>query len=339
MPRRGNSKGNRSTANRVSTTTTVAKQKRRAAIKRARLPVPGVTFRENLNTHTPQKKMMANSNTVREIVCAITDPFCAKAKNAKWPDGMGGETMSMQIRTHVTFGALTAFTGNVCFFTPSLPFGALFAGAYTTSYNMNTTINDTQANSGFNTWAQTYRIVSAGVIVRNLLPALTAQGYVIISRMNQNPAVAGTGFVAGGTYGSDVSTHPITAGMEIPVISQSTGMASRMFQPLNANTAFNTGWDFIRIELVGPATGAATVDLEFVYNVEFTLPSAMANLHGFVVPTIPNAPHAITASGKLSSLVTSTAATSVESLSKMFLSKAAIAIEDVVGGGLALFGI
>jgi hypothetical protein len=336
------SRGNRSTANRASTTTTVVKRKRSAAIQRARLPTQGVNFREQHNTPVRIPKMSLHPNAIKEAVCSITNPFCAAAKNSKWPDGLGGETMTMQIRSHLPGAPILISGEGIMFVTPSLPYGLLYASGYTApNFTLAATYSDVTAGSNFATYAKSYRVVSAGIIIRNVLPALTAQGYMIVSRLTNMPVV-GASFAQGTTVGSDVATHPIVAGMEVPIIFNPTGMTARGFQTQQTNVLYNTGWDCIRIELVSvPVTPSAVtvIDVEFVFNVEFTLPDGQVALHSFVQPRVPNAPHAITASGKLSGLITSTAATSVESLGKMFLDKAAISIAEVMEGGLSLFAL
>jgi len=140
-------------------------------------------------------------------------------------------------------------------------------------------------------YAKEYRIVTAGLIIRNVSPALSASGYIIINRLPTMPAVSSVN-AQGNVYGVQSSTFPITAGMEIPVVFRPQGMEARSFDPLQTtNTAFpNEGWDTISIEMVGGPTSGAVLDIEFIYNVEFNLTVANQGLQQFLPTTAPSSP-------------------------------------------------
>jgi len=277
--------------------------------------------------------------SIHESVCQITDPFCAKAKGSKWPDGLGGCTMAMQLRAHVPYSSLSN-GGRLVYASASLPYGILDSDVYGSGYyTQNATYSSSTLGNSFTTYAATYRIVSWGIIVRNMLPALTSSGYVMISRITTMPAISSTES-PGVVFGSEVSTHPLYAGSELVIIGRPIGTEARKFVPLSTTTTINTGWDVIKIEVVGaPASTTGVIDLEFIYNVEFTLPDAQLTLHQFVKVERPNAPKAIEASNLILNRIADVSNKGIESFGKSVLNAAETAVEDLLSSAVGFLGL
>lgn len=280
----------------------------------------------------PQKVANNTSGSMRAAcsrLCAITDPFCSQAKNAKWPDGLGGQTLTMQTRRHI---ALPTFTsgGNVAYFGGSLPFAGLVAATYAAGiYTLNGTQHNVTLGSNFSTYAAQYRIVTSGIIIRNMLPALSASGYVMVSRLTVFPAV-NSAVTEGIVEGTDIQTFPISSGMELALALKPVGMMSRSFANENTNTTSSSGWDVIKIELVGcPASVTNAIDIEVVNNVEFTIELSQSGLHSLVTTSAPHAPHLTTASSRLMDVVGHFAVQGVEKLSTLFMGKATEALASL----------
>lgn len=183
--------------------------------------------------------------------------------------------------------------------------------------------------SNFSTYAAQYRIVTSGIIIRNMLPALSASGYVIVSRLTVFPAVSSV-ITEGLMEGTDIQTFPITSGMELALALKPIGMMSRSFNSENTATTTISGWDVIKVEVVGcPAGINNAIDIEIVNNVEFTIESAQAGLHALVVTSAPHAPHLTTASSRLMDVVGHFAIQGVEKLSTLFMGKATEALASL----------
>lgn len=274
-----------------------------------------------------------------EAVCAITDPFCPRAKNAKWPDGMGGNTLTMQSRIHRNIGTL-ANGGRLCYAGASLPFSFLQSTSTSAgNYTMTNLYEDMTVGSNFSSYVDTYRVVTWGVIIRNVLPALTASGYVTISRMTVMPPESSV-IAEGQVVGGQVETHPLCAGSEIYIIGKPQGTGARAFNTKNTTTTTDVGWEVLKIEISGgPTSAGSVIDLEFVYNVEFTLPLAQSALHGFTTPVAPVAPKAIEASQLVHSRANTIVAGGLEKVTGMVTKHAATAAEDILAGALGWLGL
>jgi hypothetical protein len=241
-------------------------------------------------TSNTMSNSIKSSKAVHEMVCSVTDPFCYKARLAKWPDGQGGGTLAMQIRGRAPLLNLGTAGGNLIQFAGMLPYAYFNAASFATStYTMSSTWF-TVAAPDFAVYASTYRIVTWGIIIRNVQPANTASGTVIIRKLTR-PADTGTTQPQGSMYGSEVTEVPIYPGMETSVVAKPSGNVSRNFASQNVpnGSTTNTGWDFIQVEVLNNSGAAATIvlDVEYVYNVEVTLFSTYQSMHEFIPPSAP----------------------------------------------------
>lgn len=296
------------------------------SVSMPRKPVPG------------PMRTLHGKTAISEAVCAITDPFCPRAKNAKWPDGMGGNTMTMQIRYHRIVNSF-GYGGTLSYCSAQLPYAYLPYGTYASpNFTMNTAYDNVTAGTNFTTYADTYRVVTWGVIIRNLQPALSASGYVTISRITTMPA-EGTVIPAGQVNGAQVETHPIFAGQEVHIIGKTQGTSSRVFTPQNTTTTTTTGWEIIKIETSGVPLNSPILDIEFVYNVEFTLPESQTALHQFVQPVVPAAPKAIEAANVVHSRINSVVAGGVDKVGTLVMKSAGNVVEDILAGALGWLGL
>lgn len=313
------------------------KGRRRRGRKNGPRPVKPSTNPQRVVVKAPSMKAAPSQSKVsmREAVCKITDPFCVAAKNAKWPDGQGGGTMTMQIRWHATKAANATTNGYLFHIGASLPFAVLdIASATMTDYTCGAAYIDDTGSSNFKTYANTYRVVTWGIIIRNLLPALTCSGYVTVSRLTKMPAL-GTVVPVNTLYGSEVQSFPMEAGMEVTVVGKPAGSIARSFQPQNANNTLTLGWDVMRVEFVGlGSTTAQCFDIEFFYNVEFTLADTQTALHQFVTPVIPIAPKAINAANTVSSRVSTIVSGGIDVIGNKIMNAAGAAIEDIFSDAL-----
>jgi len=184
---------------------------------------------------------------------------------------------------------------------------------------MNAFYSTVPGNSIVNNYAYTIRFVTAGIIVRSILPALTAQGYLIINRISQMPAAGGV-MNSGSVFGVQTATHALVSGLEVPILFRPLGSASRAFVPFGQSNAVtpNFGFDVITLEVIGgPVTaGINMLDIEFVYNVEFTLTPANEGIQQFLPVSAPSNPIMVNVANKASEALGDLTYTSVQSFGK-----------------------
>jgi hypothetical protein len=287
---------------------------------------PAMSMQTNVVSKTNAKTLKGR---LHEQVCSVTDPFCKGARMSKWPDGNNGASLAYQIRGHYPITNITAAAGNLVYVSGSLPYSFLVATSYAAgSYTMNSAFSTPSGSAPFISYAGTYRVTSYGIVIRNLLPAQTAQGYVTISKQGVMPST-GAVIASGDLFGSEVETHPLSAGFEVSVIGKPQAQA-RLFLNQDTTTTKNLGWDIIKVEIAGSVASATqTVDIEFFYNVEFTLNATNVGLHQFIPPapvTSTKLAEAADATiGKLGSIATG----GVEVVGSKVLSAVSTAVENI----------
>jgi hypothetical protein len=243
-------------------------------------------------------------------VCSVTNPFCSGAKAAGLPDGKNANTLRMQIRCHVpvTAGkqvldnstAITGVTtGNFVYINPSLVYAiyganALATGNYTLTYGAalpGNAIITTAANKITN-----YRVVSAGVIIRNTSNVTNSSGYLLLGVHHCDANVAGATVASGTMNYAEVQTVPLYAGMEHCWVSKPCGSSFAEFIdiPAGGSTAFNPHWTSLAIEMVGGVANTTAIDLELFFNVEVQMGGDGA-LQPFACRAIPHNPVALQA--------------------------------------------
>lgn len=287
---------------------------RQQSTSRAGVP-PGY---RNSQSRVPQTTLL-RQNAI-EKVCAVTDPFCYQAKGSKWPDGNGSSSLPFQLRGHFQYNTLAS--GNSIFYiTPSLNYSLLGAVSYSgPNYTMATSlINNPGMPTGVLNLISEYRIVTAGVVLRNLPSAMNTSGFITITRMSSQPN-AGATVPSGGVYGVQSVTHPLQAGMEVPVIFRSLGNVARDFLPTTlvsgSNPSQSAGWDTIQVEILGGLASTATLDIEFVYNVEIQLTTANEFIQSIVPVTAPSSPTIVKMADKAAIPLADLAHKSVQSFGK-----------------------
>jgi hypothetical protein len=261
---------------------------------------------------------MAKGNLV-ESICAVTDPFCQMAKGAKWPDGLSEGSLPAQIRGHLPLASL-GNGGNLIFLFPAVSTGYLPALSHGVGYLMASSYALAPGNTVVAPYAQNYRIVSAGVIIRNVCPALNTGGYMILTRLATVPAVSTT-IADGNVYGVETATHALCAGMEVPVTFRPLGSSSRAFSPIAGGAVYPaSGFDCVSVELVGCPNTTTMIDIEFVFNVEFTLTEANIGLQQFLPVVAPENPMMVKIANQASTTLSSLAHTGVEAFGRAAVS-------------------
>lgn len=320
MPRKRQNKQNKKKKN----PTTKQKLKKTQQDVRNRAPYTAGSATTRRST-MPTKGMGQLAKSVHEQVCAVTDPFCYKARCAKWPDGQGAGTVAFQIRGRTTLGNVLAVytTGNMIQFTGDLPYSNLTpTSATSTTFTMATNYNITAGTVDFVQYAAKYRIVSWGIIIRNVLPANSAQGTVIVRKISSQ-ATPTQVINNASMYGSEVTEVPLYPGMECTVIAKTAGNTGRAFVAQNTNSTIVNGsnWDTIQVEILNGPTLPTCLDIEYVYNVEFQLTTGNLGLHQFVPPSAPSVPKIMAASTAVTNKATTIVEGGVKAIGQHVLSQ------------------
>jgi hypothetical protein len=264
------------------------------------------------------------ARTMTSQLCAITDPFCNHAQAVRWPDGNGNGTIPVTFRSHQ---AITAFAngGALVYSNPTgFPYSLYTASSYSAgSYTVSTT--GSSVSGPFDVYAafSTFRVVSAGIIIRNLATVMNTSGYLIISRPTSLNVLGGSEVTGNSMLFKNI-TIPISPGMEIPLIHCPVGNESRNFIAFPAAATTNivdAAWDGIRIELVGCGVSSIAIDIEFVYRLELVPKqvvgaSAVTLLSQTAPATTKSQPLLTTAANTVRQSLTNTIHQSVDSFSK-----------------------
>jgi len=258
----------------------MAKNKRNQTAKRKAVrPVKAQVLANNVSPRPIKRRSNRAKRVLRSgpkragdvhirSVCSVTDPFCPAAKNSKWPDGTGGNTLTEQIRGNLTLVTQGANGNNMYCFTPTAPYGYL-AGATSTA----TTVTMAAASVLYKTaplvatYGSNYRVVSFGVIVRCVASATAAAGIVTLGT-GPAPAVGGT-YTLGEELYQETVIKAIQPGMEISMISTPKGTGARDFQAQSTTTAFTSDWSTLWVEITGAANSASLLNAEWFLNIEF----------------------------------------------------------------------
>jgi hypothetical protein len=243
----------------------------------------------NFTSKVP-KAMTLNVSSAVEAVCSMTDPFCNTAKGSKWMDGAGLSCLPAQVRGHLPYGT-NSYGGNIVYINPGMDYTYIYpGGATSTTYTLANYWSGTPGGANVSQYSSECRLVSAGIIVRNVAPALTTCGYLIINRLSDAPLINAT-VPVGNVYGIRSATHPICAGMEIPLVFLPQGSAARSFKINSIDSVPpSIDWDTISLEIVGAPALAVVLDIEIVYNFEFKLTNTNVGISQFIPAASPNNP-------------------------------------------------
>jgi hypothetical protein len=205
-------------------------------------------------------------------VCAYTNPFCAAATNARWPDGMGTRTMSATVRGVVMFNSDAE--GEL---------GFAIRPAYTYNYISGTVANTTLTTGG--TWGevntaitvQQYRVTSCGVRISSNMPALTETGQIFIASTNQ-VAINTAYNVASPTPFTELYMGSLKGAVVHEWVAKPIGPRSRMLVDTNLigadTSAVDSGWSEMLCVCNGlPVSVTGAVRMEFILNIEYTTPA------------------------------------------------------------------
>jgi hypothetical protein len=188
----------------------------------------------------------------------------------KWPDGQNANSIGYQFRQHVAYGGVSTgtFFGALTRFDAGAPYGynnAAYAAGIWTPAGSNSPYSP---SSLFTTYAQAYRIVSFGVIIRCVSSTSDSAGYLILGTSDES-TVTQTQPVQSISY-AETETVPIVSGLEVAWISHPIGNNAREFRVANTSTTSAIDWTSLSIELVA-AKSTTVIDVEVFLNVEFTL--------------------------------------------------------------------
>lgn len=217
-------------------------------------------------------------------ICGLTDPFCAAAVGAKWPDGGAARTSTFQLRC-VQQIASGDNGGSAFVFSPGTwpyVYGSVVNNAGAGTFNTPTLVpvND---DATIAPQVKGVRLVTAGCRFFCTLSANNASGLIYGGDVDGMPAV-GTAIGFGATLGSDFIAAPAAAGRELTWIARAVGSTAHDFYvPSTGGTAYATSSNDISIlvgELYqGSTNSASALAVEMYANYEFVWQSTQRYLN------------------------------------------------------------
>ena len=211
--------------------------------------------------------------TIQNKICSLIDPFCHHAKGAKILDGNSAGSVPLQSRATFSVPIDASGNGLVYIGNGSFPYNKLSVGSSTATDYTTATVFTSVVDANVTAATDQYRIVSAGVSVRNNLSANNSQGQLTISRVTQFPAL-NSAVPVGVIEGIETIATALYPGAEIQCIGRNRGIGALDFWSKTADTGAMSvapNHDVFKIEVNGaiPATKAIVVDV--VMNLEIAL--------------------------------------------------------------------
>lgn len=200
----------------------------------------------------------------------MCNPFNPRlSTGCRYPDGNAGFTVTSQVRGIYPFPVTTASGAAWACFVANYPYnfvtGTLSAGTWTTG---------TAASAFTNAFTTTlaaspneFRVVCAGIILRNTQSAMNAQGTVLISKIPQGISPGGGTWTSGSLFGDSIM-KPIHAGMEICVLFKPSGVDFSAFHKANSVALETDNWDAISVEIIGGGNALIQLEVEYIMNLE-----------------------------------------------------------------------
>jgi hypothetical protein len=215
--------------------------------------------------------------------CSVTNPFCADAKGAKRPDGLGGRSYPFQVRYMIPItGTATNDSFTVIQVTPLYGYqNAPTAASWVTpaTFSAHNGTGFLIGNSGTN--ASEIRVVSAGVKFMADASLSNCQGQVAMYSLGSVPV--STTYAKNVLNYSDVECMALTPGNEMTWVSKPIGNDAHKFIPyatLNSNTYANSDWTACVIETFGTNGAVVVGHAEIVINCEFVPGIGFLNTSG-----------------------------------------------------------
>jgi len=273
-------------------------------------------------------------------ICKFTDPFCPAAKNAKWPDGTAGNTMTEQLRGNFTLTSLAS--GHQCvLFAPQVSYG--YAVGVSSVAGPPATVTMPAVYTAYSSGAlvhsvgQRYRIVSFGVICRVISPATSTSGIVTFGSGAGIAGISETITLGTEVY-PEVSVMSLQPGAEFAWISQPHGTGARNFIPKGtsvpaATDAAEADWTMLTVEVAGAPASTAVLSFEYFLNIEYTVDRA-SNLVNFTKPNPPMNSTVLSSVSAVHSTLGSMITGGVEAVEKSVMSHAQKALESVLADPL-----
>lgn len=213
------------------------------------------------------------AKSIATRVCSITDPFCVHAIGAKYPDSSSVPTLPFTFRGRYT--ASTNAAGNVGFLLlPGFDYQFASDTVVTTPPTIVPTNLLTLAAITF--VPSQYRIVTAGLRLRCIAPALTAQGMVRIRHFGNPTGGSGLTSINASSFNAALTADiPLKDCLDVVIPLRRIGAnATEFVRPTDTNTSstvsgwVSPGWGAVSIYVDGGPASLAALDIEAIFNYE-----------------------------------------------------------------------
>lgn len=224
---------------------------------------------------TPTKKKTKIPKQVIDRTCGLVDPFCPHAVGAKYPDDSSYKTLAHTFK--YTQNITTTANGDVAYlFWPQ--YGRQdWTTALSGSGPSITAWNTISTDSGAFSEADSYRIVSAGFVVRSIVAPLEASGMINIRSW---PVENGSnmGVVDTSGYNSTASINvPLRKVDQVTCISQHTSAPPANFYPIvdgpsqDVTDVPGNGFGPVTIYVSGAPVSQVVLQVECIVHYELTM--------------------------------------------------------------------
>lgn len=244
-----------------------------------------------------------------EAVCSINDPFCNAAIGARYMDL--GKVRSLPFSDHTRTTVSTLASGNAAIaFVPGIN-NLPFVGASAIAANVPTWAANLTSNVPFVNIAD-YRIISCGLIIRNIVAPLSASGSVRVRVFSSEGAynIQQAGFNLTTYNCEEYLDIPLQDCKEVTVSLKRVDVTAKNFR--NVNTAglpgglFTTydppGFQVATIYVDGAPASTAAIDVEFFVNYEIVF-LASSGMQQVAIPGVKMNPYVSSAMDVVSSEV------------------------------------
>lgn len=229
-------------------------------------PIPSV----QRTTTIRAPKVNIDTHTAR--VCGLIDPFCDHARGAKYPDESSSRTLAFTAQWNQTLTTNATGYSSIIFSPRFTSDGSGMTSTTTVVAGVATSVNFAPASVALLSGASKYRVVSAGVRLRNISPLLTASGVVNIRSYSDPSCSALTSYTIDNCQAAQVRNVSVVDCKDVHLIAEHSSQLPQIFYvPTTTSIAADTGSGFcpMTISINGGPASTATLYLEFIVHVEF----------------------------------------------------------------------
>lgn len=295
---------------------------------------PAVVSRKTASVYKLARPLQLRTGALTKRVCSISDPFCNAAIGSKWYDDAANKTMPYAARALGVVQTNASGDGSVMVlpgFTYTAAIGA--ATGSISSFNLATSVIPfTFSPTG-------YRIVSWGVVLKNITAPLYSSGIVRIRGLS-NVNGSGLTSVNSALFNDFHYDIPLQDCKEVAIVGRRFNESHHFFRPPSeTNPTGNVvdwqgpGWCPLVIQVGGAPASQSVIQLEYFFNYELTWDDG-DSMSLMTTPAPPSNPMISTASSKVTQAVGNVFIRGIKQAETAVIKAASSYIGGLIGGAL-----